>query len=84
MNVESIVKNLFKIGIVTAVDQDQRTVKVLFPDKDNATSDDLQVFRSAPFPTVGEEVGCLFLANGLEQGYCLGSFYQPVSGGGEQ
>ena len=30
-------------------------------------------------PAIGEQVLCLFLGNGLEKGFCLGSFYSDIT-----
>jgi phage baseplate assembly protein gpV len=74
-----IARNLIKVGLVNSRDTNKGTVKVLFPDKDNTVSNDLPILSCVNMPNVGEQVLCLFLGNGLEEGFCLGSFYSQVN-----
>ena len=71
--------NLIRTGIVSSMNGAQATVRVTFGDKDDLVSADLPVLQQGNgsywMPVKGDQVVCLFLANGLEQGFCLGSFY---------
>lgn len=64
-----------RVGVVSSVDLDQHTVRVLFPDLDNQVSSNLEVLRDG-MPNIDETVVCIFLGNGLESGFCLGSPYK--------
>ena len=67
---------------VSSTNPEKATVKVKIPDLDNLISHDLQVVfqktlkdKEYWLPDVDEEVLCLFLGNGLECGFVLGSLY---------
>lgn len=73
---------MFRVGIVNSIDPQKGTARVRFPDDDDVISYDLQVlhrntFRNKDYnmPDIGEDVLCLFLANGLADGFVLGSVY---------
>lgn len=73
---------MFRVGIVNSIDPQKGTARVRFPDDDDVISYDLQVlhrntYRNKDYnmPDVGEDVLCLFLANGLADGFILGSIY---------
>lgn len=75
-----IARNLIRVGLVNSSNPNKGTVKVLFPDKDNIVSNDLPMLSFiSHMPSVGEQVLCLFLGNGLEEGFCLGSFYSQIN-----
>lgn len=80
-----LARNLVRIGQVNSVDESKGTVQVLFQDKDDIVTDDLPLLSfEYDIPPVGSQVLCVFLGNGLEQGFCLGRFYSqqlltPVS-----
>lgn len=70
-----LVRNLIRIGKVSSVKPSMGSVQVLFEDRDRIISSDIPVIESASVPSVGDTVLCLFLGNGLEDGFCLGRFY---------
>jgi len=75
-----IARNMIRVGLVNSIDPVKGTVKVFFPDKDNTVSSDLPLLSfEYNIPSVGDQVVCLFLGNGLERGFCLGSFYSDIS-----
>jgi phage baseplate assembly protein V len=92
VDIESILKNLFRVGKVSSTNPAAVTVRVTFTDKDNMVSYDLPVLQDSTkdnqdyyMPDIDELVLCLFLPNGLAQGFCLGSFYSsqnppPIAG----
>ncbi|MCM3141297.1 phage baseplate assembly protein V [Brevibacillus sp. MER 51] len=81
----SVLKNLIRIGLVSSVNEQKGTVRVVFEDKDDMVSGDLPVlFRHSmkikeySLPAIREQVACMFLGNGIQEGLCLGSFYSLV------
>lgn len=76
----SILINMIRVGRINSVNEDKGTVRVLFDDKDNLVSDELQLLDSEyNIPIVGKQVLCLFLPNGIQQGFCLGGFYSDIN-----
>lgn len=74
--------DIIKIGVVSSVDSSTNTARVTFPDRDDLVSNDLQVLqrntgqnKDLSYPDVKENVLCLFLGTGEENGFILGSFY---------
>ncbi len=72
---------------VASVQDAKGTVRVKLPDSGNMLSGPLPVLvrkvqddQDYWLPDVGEQVVCLFLPIGLEQGFVLGAFYQSVDG----
>lgn len=72
---------LIKIGEVTSTNPSAHTCQVTFDD-DGITSGDLQVVipnslqnHDHCMPDIGEDVICLFLPSGTEDGFVLGSVY---------
>ena len=81
-NTKEILNSLIKIGEVSSVDYKNGTARVVFDDDDSLVSNDLQVLQKNTFqnkdysmPDVGEDVICLFLPSGREEGFILGSVY---------
>lgn len=82
---DTLVSNLIRVGVVSAVIPADMTARVIFGDQENTVSYDMQVLtrNSAKnkdywLPDVGEEVVCLFLPSGIEAGFILGAYY-PAS-----
>lgn len=72
----NIFKNLIRVGIVSSVNYSSGTVRVTLPDKENIVTDELPMLSfEYNMPTVGDIVLCLFLGNGLSNGFCLGKYY---------
>jgi phage baseplate assembly protein V len=76
------VSQLIRVGEVSSIDPVKHTARVTFPEEDNSTSYDLAVLVRNSYdnhdynmPDIGEDVLCLFLPNGHEDGFILGSFY---------
>ena len=81
MNNENL-NNLIKIGEVSSVNPANGTARVMFADEDEIVSFDLQVVQrntlknqDYAMPDIGEDVVCLFLPSGSEDGFILGSVY---------
>lgn len=75
-------RELVKVGEVSSVDYEKGTARVVFDDEEGFVSNDLQVLQRNTqdnqdfwMPDVGEDVVCLFLPNGMEDGFIVGSFY---------
>lgn len=73
---------LIKIGEVSSVDYAKGTARVVFDDDDSSVSFDLPVLHTNTFankdyalPDPGEDVLCIFLPSGPEEGFIIGSFY---------
>lgn len=71
-----------KIGEVSAVDPATCTARVVFDDDESLVSSPLQIiqFNSLAnkgywLPDVGEDVVCLFMGTGVEEGFILGAVY---------
>ena len=71
-----------RVGHVSSVDPAAGTVRVVFDDKQGLVSYNLPVLqrntlknKDEAWPDPGEHVVCLFLGNGLEQGFVLGAIY---------
>lgn len=80
---DAILKNLIRVGRVSSLGK--ATARVVFPDRQNMVSYDLQVIvrksqndKDYWMPDIGEQVVCLFLPSGNAQGFILGSFYSDV------
>jgi phage baseplate assembly protein V len=77
-----ILKSLIKIGEVSSVNYANCTARVVFDDDDQLVSNDLPVLhtnsllnKDHAMPDVGEDVVCLFLPSGGEEGFILGAIY---------
>jgi len=75
-------KNLIRYGKVSSVNPAKHTVRVVFADKNNTVSHDLPVLTPGTLknkfycmPDIGEDVVCIFLPNGMQRGFVIGSFY---------
>lgn len=86
MGIESLLKELIKVGRVSSLSE--QSARVVFPDRDDVVSYDLPVLQHGAMrtqghwmPEVGEQVLCLFLPNGIESGFVLGSFYSDTQPG---
>lgn len=80
-----LARNIIRVGRVSKVNQLNGTVQVLFKDRDNLISGDLPLLESSTIPNINDQVLCIFLGNGMEDGFCLGRFYSkenpPLTGG---
>lgn len=81
-NTREILKSLIKIGEVSSVNYANGTARVVFDDDDSIVSNDLPVLQTNTLqnkdhalPDVGEDVVCLFLPSGNEEGFILGAVY---------
>jgi phage baseplate assembly protein V len=79
---EARVNQMVRVGVVTSVYDAAGTVRVRLPDSAGVISKPLRVLfaktrdnKSYDMPDVGEEVLCIFLPIGLQQGFVLGAMY---------
>lgn len=73
---------VIKIGEVSSVDPAKATARVVFDDDESLVSGELQILQLNSLmnkgywlPDVGEDVVCLFMGTGLEEGFILGATY---------
>ena len=87
-------QKIIRVGKVSSTNTSAMTVRVTFPDEAGLVSDDLHVICQGSksdkdywMPDVGEQVVGIFLPNGRNAGYCLGTFFSkvdaPPSGAGQ-
>ena len=81
LELESIVKNMVKVGIVESFNEDNGTARVVFEDA-NLKSYDLPIMvkqtkdnKDYWVPDIDEPVICIFLPTGIESGFILGAYY---------
>ena len=82
---ESALKNLIRVGVVSSINPLNGTARVVFHEKEGLVSGDLQIIYRTTFknkdyqmPDIDEQVVCIFLENGLEQGFILGAVYSET------
>lgn len=82
-------RNLIRVGVVSDRSTKLCAVRVVFEDQDNLVSGWLPVIlpqtgstKDFMLPDIDERVVCLFLGNGIEAGFCIGSFYAGGLPGG--
>lgn len=68
-------KNLVKVGKVTAIFQEKGTVQIDFEDKDDCVVEYPLLSWDYNMPKEEDPVWCICLGNGLESGLCLGRAY---------
>jgi phage baseplate assembly protein V len=69
-------KNLIRIGTVSSINYRQGKLRVCFEDQDSIVTDELPMLSfEYEMPKIGEPVLCLFLGNGISNGFCLGRYY---------
>ncbi|MCT4543300.1 MAG: baseplate assembly protein [Vallitalea sp.] len=72
--------NVVKVGKVSSINIENGTIDVVFEDKDNMICPNLPLMDiEYKIPAIGEQVLCLFLPNGIQQGFCLGKFYSATN-----
>lgn len=72
----NILSNLIRVGIVDGIDALTGTVRVTFPDRDDMVVSDLALLSSEQnYPAIQDPVLCLFLPNGIQEGFCLGPYF---------
>lgn len=83
---DSTLNNIIRVGEVSSINETNGTVRVKFDDRDNLISAELPLLNAEyNIPDIGSQVLCLFLPNGLQEGFCLNGFYSdsntpPVQG----
>ena len=65
-----------RVGKVSSVNYYNGTVKVIFEDKKNIVSNNLPCLSfEYNMPQVGDMVLCVFLGNGIKNGFCIGTYF---------
>lgn len=79
---DPILKNIVRVGLVSKVNPEACSARVIFQDRSDVVSYDLPILvrgslenKDYWLPGSGEQVVCLFLPSGNAQGYILGSVY---------
>lgn len=82
---EARVNGMIRVGVVTAQEPEKGAARVEFKDRSELVSYELPIMvkqtlknKDSYMPDIGEHVTCVFLPNGLEQGFILGAFYSKV------
>lgn len=83
--IEEMVRHVVRVGTVVSTDPAAGTARVQIGDADGLVSYNLPVLqpqtlrnKDYAMPDPGEHVLCVFLPLGIEQGFCVGSFYSLV------
>lgn len=85
----NIIKNLFRIGMISSVNVSNMTARVRFVDRDNTESYDLHILNRGSkthkdywIPSIDEQVLCCYLpaigGSGVGEGFIIGSFFSDV------
>ncbi len=85
MALETRLNQMIRIGKVSTIDPAAGTARVILPDSGGVVSYDLPILfkktqndKYYSMPDIGEQVLCLFLPNGQEQGFIIGSFFSQI------
>lgn len=64
-----------RFGYVSLINEDKRTIRVTFADRERETSGELVVIKNGTgwFPDIGQLVVCLFTSNGEGDGIVIGT-----------
>ncbi len=83
---ESIMRQLVRVGVVTSTNDEAGTAKVQFLDRSGVVSHDFRVLvrntlknKDYWMPDINEQVICVCLPTGTQEGFILGSFYSSVT-----
>ena len=81
-DLKNTLSKCIRIGTISSIDTKEHTAKVAFPDEGNGVSYDLPVivpntYHNSDYqmPDINEDVLCIFLPDGVENGFILGSWY---------
>lgn len=82
---EALLNQIFRVGEIDSIDPAAGTARAILPDSGNVVSHPLPVLSQKAhldkfytMPDIGEQVLCVFLPNGLEQGFILGSMFSQI------
>jgi phage baseplate assembly protein V len=69
-------KNLIRIGTVSSINYAKGTIRICLEDQDSVVTDELPMLSfEYEMPNVDDPVLCLFLGNGITNGFCLGRYF---------
>lgn len=85
MDVEN--NRLLMIGEVLSINPEKARARVIFRDRDDMQTKEIPIrylhtyenMKVYAMPDIGEQVICCFLANGLEEGFIMGSYYDDAN-----
>lgn len=78
---DGVLFNLVRVGRINTLDKLNGNCRVLFDDKDNLVSAELPIMENVDLDklNIGDQVLCIFLPNGIQQGFCFGKFYSEIN-----
>jgi len=81
-DVQQTLTKCIRVGTVSSINAEKHTARVVFSDEGNNVSYDLPIIVPNTYdnsdyqmPDINEDVLCLFLPDGVEDGFILGSWY---------
>jgi len=75
-----MLKNIVRIGHVSSANATKGTVRVVIDDQQGIVTNELPLLAGEyNMPAVGDLVLCLFLGNGISNGFCLGKYFSTVN-----
>lgn len=81
-DVQKTLTKCIRVGTVSSINAEKHTARVVFSDEGNNVSYDLPIIVPNTYdnsdyqmPDINEDVLCLFLPDGVEDGFILGSWY---------
>ena len=85
-HIRSVMSEMIRVGRVTSTDDTAGTARVQFQDRNGLVSFNLRVVvrnslqnKDYWMPDINEQVLCLFMPIGIENGWIIGSFYSDVT-----
>lgn len=75
MDIFRLINNMVRVGTISSINQEKFKARVIFEDRDNLVTKELPILNKRNLQ-LGDQVICLFLPNGLEEGFILG-YYIP-------
>lgn len=85
-DLKALVAQLIRVGTVTSTDDTKKTARVQFKDRNQIVTNELRVLvknslknKDHWMPDIDEQVLCMFLPIGIEQGFIVGSYYSNVT-----
>jgi phage baseplate assembly protein V len=71
-----MLKNMIRIGRISSVKAAEGTVRVVIDDQQDMVTNELPLLSFAyDIPSIGDLVLCVFLGNGISNGFCLGRYF---------
>lgn len=77
---------MIRVGNVSAINAARMAVRVVFRDQQGIVTNWLPIITQSGaywMPKVNDPVVCIFLGNGIESGFCVGSYYPNAAPAGD-